>query len=159
MPAIKLPAIKYEPGLDYDIFVDGTPFGTVYGYLSNPASQIDYVIHVRDRAMLPLLAKELVRSQSLYHQQRLTATPLFDQLLNDGGVKVSPRLLNSLFKPQHIIKAQAIDPQATSQVIFLPPFYVAHTPGVFENLAALQCESNQFRPSLSQPVKPTRLKM
>ena len=136
--------MKYEPNFDYDVLVDGTPFGTVYGYLSNPASAIDFVVHVKDRAMLPLLAKELARSQSFYHQQRQTATPLFDQLLSDGGVKVTPRLLNSLFNPQHVIKAQAIDPQATSYVIFLPPFYVVHTPGVFENLAAIQCESNQF---------------
>ena len=45
---------------------------------------------------------------------------------------------------RRVIEWLGFDPQATSYVIFLPPFYVVHTPGVFENLAAIQCESNQF---------------
>jgi hypothetical protein len=131
----------------YENLIDPTDFNLLRGYLKSPDSPIDYLLHVKERFMLaPLAARvdeALKTGQPLDH--------ILNPLVNEGSLKISsrhllpPDLFQAAVNPDHVSK------QAASQVIYLPPFYVAHTPGLF----AEQTHAQTVRQPDAAPAKLT----
>ena len=112
--------------------IDGTSFGLITRYLVSPRSAIDYLLHVRDRDMLAELAHRIdlgffpVEDRG----QRLSAG--MRAMVREGLVKISTRHPLAHLKRDAQIDASRVDGSAYCEVIYLPPFYLVHTPGLFE---------------------------
>ena len=112
--------------------VDSTDIGVVANCLEHPQSPINYVLHVRSEDLLGPLAEHLVEDMTC---RRLPAH-LFNQHLNivaaEWELRVSSRHPAPEISASHQISMRDIPRLARSLVICLPPFYLAHTPGLFE---------------------------
>jgi hypothetical protein len=53
-------------------------------------------------------------------------------MLQDGSLRLSARHELHVKDPSHLVAASSIPNMAFCRVIYLPPFYLAHTPGLFE---------------------------
>lgn len=117
----------------YEAMIDGTDFGTVTRYLQNPDSPIQFLLHLKDRSLLAPVAAEIHRelnaSEALDSQN--VHLEILPKLIQDGVLKMSAREDREP-QPPHHISARSINPAAYSEVIYLPPVYLVHTPGLFE---------------------------
>ena len=142
----------------FESLIDGIDFQTIHGYLVNPRSPIDLLLHVKDRSTLPRLAEEIARVNDLAQEKEQTSLPLYQKLLEEGELKLSPRLVTPLHDRTYLVDPYAIPPSATSYVIYLPPFYLVHTPGLFEG-TLIKPEKAERQVSESHQVRPPRMKM
>jgi hypothetical protein len=112
----------------YESLIDPTNFGTVARYLEANGSPIEYVLHTKSESMLPGLAARLDHALANHKDVGSILTPL---LLN-GSLRVSSRDPNRANDPDYVLAASSIPKLAYCRVIYLPPFYLCHTPGLFE---------------------------
>jgi hypothetical protein len=112
--------------------IDATQFGVVASYLACPRSSIAHLLHVKDPGMLPRLAAQLdaVMRPGPAPADRVRDTIV--PLLQDGSLKVSTREPFEQPVPAALVDAGRVPRTAPCQVIYLPPFYLVHTPGLFE---------------------------
>ncbi|MGE3310691.1 MAG: hypothetical protein AB7O66_12035 [Limisphaerales bacterium] len=119
----------------YDHLIDPTDFGTVTRYLKAPSSEIWLVFHVRERQMISKLAEELQR-ESAQTGARPGKFPLcVEQGIESGWLKVSARNSHATVpnqKEEWFVRAEDVEPRTTTWVLYFPPAYIAHTPGLFE---------------------------
>ena len=80
--------------------------------------------------MLARLAEELDRERHVDFPPWLFPSPI-ERGLRDGSVLISSRHLLNLPDPKQIVAA-AVPRRALCHVIHAPPFYLVHTPGLFE---------------------------
>ncbi len=124
--------MKANKHLEWEGRVDGTWFGLMAGYLRSPRSPIDYLVHVEDRDRLAEVADRIDRD--LGHgggePHRLTAS--VQELVGEGAVKVSTRHRIENLDPSATVDPERIRSSASCDVLYLPPYYVLHTPGLFE---------------------------
>ena len=123
--------------LSYAALIDPTDFGTVAAYLRNPRSPINYLVHVRSYDMLAPLAAELA------HVDPRTVPPWefpepVARRLPEGSLLLSARYPLHRSEPKQLVEATAVSRQASCQVIYLPPYYLVHTPGLFEGTLVRQ---------------------
>jgi hypothetical protein len=113
----------------YEAQIDGTDFGLIAGYLKSPRSPIEALLHVKNKAALVRLAEQLAPDIESNQRRVLQA---IEGMVKDGSLKISLR--PGLAVPDRIATMDpAIVPRsARCEVIYLPPFYVVHTPGLFE---------------------------
>ena len=80
-----------------------------------------------------------------------------DRLFREGSLKITcdPGLGRH---PREVVSVLAIPPSAKCEVIFMPPFYLAHTPGLFEGTLVRQAVSEQPQ-QLPQKIRPARMKI
>ena len=116
----------------YEMMIDPTNFGTVALYLRNPRSPIDHVLHVRDRAALAGLAEKLAPFAITGQTTPADLPALLAEPLKTGEIKISSRLPLTFATPEQVVEAASIPRMAGCEVIFLPPFYLVHTHGLFE---------------------------
>jgi len=138
----------------YEGLIDPTDFNVLRGYLKSQNSPIDYLLHVKERSMLAPLAARL--DQALKTAQPLE--PIIYPLANEGVLRVSSRhlLMPDLFSA--FVNPNQVPKLAESQVIYLPPFYLAHTPGLFamKSHSVLSYKFSQEQSQATAPTKPVR---
>ena len=154
-----LASISYYQGQ-----IDMTQFGIVANYLTSPRSPIAHVLHVRDPSMLARLAAQLEAAMSAGPAAEARVREVIVPLLQDGSLKVSSRERQESPVEGAVVDPAGIPPRARCQVIYLPPFYLVHTAGLFEgtlhanksrSLAAVLEESEGGSPV----QKPSRKRM
>lgn len=118
--------------MNYETYVDPTNFGTVADYLQNPNSPIEFILHVKDRSMLPRIAEELDRTMGSHPAAALVGDTLIKPLVSQGALLLSPREPFAAPVTNHVVAASSIPRSAACEVIYFPPIYLAHTPGLFE---------------------------
>jgi len=116
----------------YQSLVDPTNFGTVVRHLHHPARQIHFVLHVRDESMLPALAAKLDAAMAGAQNTPVALGSILDPMFADGSLRISARHELPQNNRWPVIPVTHVPSLAGCQVIYLPPFYLAHTPGLFE---------------------------
>jgi hypothetical protein len=115
----------------YESLVDGTNFGLVADYLKSPRSPIEALLHIKDKTLLPKVAEELERElQSGVEPGHLPQ--VIGRMLEEGAMKLSLRQGFTSSDPRILIDAASVPRLSYCQVIYLPPFYLVHTPDLFE---------------------------
>lgn len=114
--------------------VDSTWFGLMAGYLRSPRSPIEYLVHVKDRDRLGEVAgridRDLAQVDGDGEPHRIVSS--VEELAGEGAVKVSSRRPVENLDPGATVDPERIRSSASCDVVYLPPYYVAHTPGLFE---------------------------
>ncbi len=116
--------------MSHESRIDGTDFGTVRGYLSNPHSPIQAVLHVKDRATLADLANRI--DTALADRTGSKLSEMLARMVQEGTLKLSLRDGLKIRGVEATIAAAKVPRCAFCEVIYQPPFYLAHTPGLFE---------------------------
>jgi hypothetical protein len=116
----------------YEMMIDPATFGTVAQYLRNPITHIYYILHVRDRAQLAGLAEQLAPFVATGRTMSADLPGLLAEPLKAGTVRVSSYQPLALPDERQVIPVTTIPRLARCDVIYLPPFYLVHTPGLFE---------------------------
>lgn len=116
----------------YEAMIDPAQFGTIARYLENPRSAIQYILHVRHRSILADLAAKLDGAMAAARSKPDAVSAILDPLLEDGALRISSRQELRFKDPNHAVLPSSIPKLASCWVIYLPPFYLAHTPGLFE---------------------------
>ena len=122
--------------MSYASLIDLTEFRTVQQYVMAPNSPIVFALHVRNKPMLAQLADQLgplISQGGDANEHKLTA--LLTNLMNQGDLLFSSRHPMASPYSGHTIPISSIPATACSSVIYLPPFYLVHTPvalGLFE---------------------------
>lgn len=111
--------------------IDPTHFGLVRNYLASPNSSIHHVLHVKDPAMLPRLAAALDGALNSPVARLALVHKTIEPLIEKGTLKISSFDVQSSI-PGSIIDPASIPRSAPCHVLYLPPFYLVHTPGLFE---------------------------
>ena len=142
----------------FESLIDGIDFQTIHAYLTNPQSPIEMLVHVKDRSMLSRLAEEMVRTNELAQEKGQISLPLYEKLLKEGELKISPQMVTPLHDRKFLVDPFEVPRNATSYVIYLPPFYLVHTPGLFEG-TLIKPETAKPHVSEPQKVRPARMKM
>ena len=115
----------------YAALMDGTDYGTLEDYLDNPITPIDYILHVRDPRDVPVLAEKIdgiieQGGPALKHLKELVV-PWIEQ----GDLLITTR--RAMLLPAHaMVESHLIKKDTLCFVIYLPPFYISHTAGLFE---------------------------
>jgi hypothetical protein len=137
--------ITYETNAraHYEAMIDGIDFGTIARYLQHPASPIHCLLHLKDRSMLAPVAAVLERELEAGAFYNGLVPETISNLIKDGLLKVSMREDDGPKVP-HYISAKSVNPAARCEVIYLEPFYLVHTPGLFER-------EHQREPCSTQP--------
>lgn len=127
---------KFPQFMNYETLIDPTNIATVASYLCNPRSQIHFVLHVRERASLAPLAAELAATLDHPNATGLQVRAVLDQHIREGVLRLSPRPSQQPVDARVAIDIATLPRSAECEVIYLPPFYLAHTPGLFEGTLA-----------------------
>ena len=132
----------------FTALIDPTDFGTIANYLRQPGTGIDYIVHARNKALLPELAEWWERAG----QRGGLTVGLIPRNLNylarAAQILISARHHSPLFDPQDLVTSTDIPRTALCHVLYLPPLYLAHTPGLFEGTL--------IRPQLSPKITTLR---
>ena len=116
----------------YEQLIDPTSFGRVADYLHDPSSPILHVLHVRERAQLAPLAERLMACAPGQLEDPAGLQGLLAPGLREGWLRVTSAAPRMLPDVGPLLSTCGIPRMAASNVIFVPPFYLAHTPGLFE---------------------------
>ncbi len=111
----------------YESLIDPAEFGLIADYLRSPRAPIDYLLHVRSIESLAPLAEAL-------HTRNDQPPWLFPKVvengLADGSLRLSAR--DRTANSERVVDARSVPRHAMCHVIYSPPFYLVHTPGLFE---------------------------
>ena len=124
--------MKTPKHTEWEGLVDPTWFGLIAGYLRSPRSPIEYLVHVKDRDRLSEVADRIDGDLAQGDGQPQRLTPSVEELVGEGAVKVSPRHPVEDLDPGATVDPERIRSSASCDVLYLPPYYVLHTPGLFE---------------------------
>ena len=139
----------------WDVMTDRTEFSFVAVYLRHPDSPIQYILHVKERARLSEVAAQIERDSLPSPPRGLS--PALLALVRDGAMKVSSRQGLEALNPSAVIDATRVCPSAPTEGIFLPPFYLAYTPGLFEGKVIDNCppaDAQRRRSASTTPNEP-----
>ncbi len=115
----------------YESLIDPAEFGLIADYLRSRAP-IDHIVHVKRESEIPRLAKELVHETKLLRYPCWSLPHVVERGLAEGTLLLSSRYQLKLANPKWIVDAANIPRHSDCTVLYLPPFYLAHTPGLFE---------------------------
>ena len=115
----------------YAALIDPSDFGTIADYLRSPATGIDWLLHVKSFDLLAPLA------EALDHARHRDTPPWsfperVEQGLADGSLRVTGRIPLLDLAPHERVEIASVPRQAGCHVLYCPPFYLIHTPGLFE---------------------------
>lgn len=121
---------KTDKTAEFMSCIDPTEFATLKRHLDHPDSPIEFILYVKDEAMLAPLAARL--EQAMESGQEDALKQELNPLFIDGEVKISADTPLRVPFLGAEIPADSIPLTADCRVIYLPPFYITHTPGLFE---------------------------
>lgn len=145
----------------YDSLIDGTDFRTVVQYLNHPQSPIRTLLHVRNEKDIAKVAEVLEADGRRPYVQMGGIPDSLKPMLAKGDLKVTHcgPFPNS---PQECsLDARQVNGSAGCKVLYAPPFYLVHTPGLFEwheqqnQKNASNQQTTAQRPSLPGQQNPT----
>lgn len=117
----------------YESLIDPADFGVIADYIRGD-TDINFLLHVRTESMLATLAEQLDQCRLRHEGAGGEVSKVLDRLLEAGSLRLSVResfvFLGRYHK--HEIVPSSIPRAATCYVIYSPPFYLVHTPGLFE---------------------------
>ena len=138
--------------------IDVTRFGVVVDYLQNPNAPIDMILHAKDRPTLVELAQRLGEAYDCWPNSAEKIEDTVKEFISDGRLRVSS--LEPMGPPANarIVELSCMPRAASCEVIYMPPFYLTHTPGLFEgslhrNTATMRSETAAQK-SASKRFKP-----
>ena len=124
--------INMNDKIRWEGLIDSTWFGMVAGYLKSPTSPITHLIHVKDREMLRDVAQ-------LIHDDLMAGAASVEDLSSkiqdqfaEGSLKASARSGMADVTPENSVDPSTVRTSASCEVLWVEPFYVVHTPGLFE---------------------------
>jgi hypothetical protein len=115
----------------YEASIDRTDFGIVAGYLKSPHSPIQWLLHVRDEKMLSQVAEQIEHEHRLGLLKAGELPLVAKRHLKERSMLVSARESGQVFEANRI-DPEKIPSSASCKVIYLEPYYLVHTPGLFE---------------------------
>lgn len=131
--------------------IESTSYGRIATDLRNPDSPIMFVLHLRQASMLVPLADELLAAiQRASVDPKANPGPV-DRLIAQGQLRVSPRNPYWLADPASSLDVSVIPPSALCQAVYLPPFCLVHTPGLFEGTLVRTTVSAGQRTATQRP--------
>lgn len=141
----------------WDSMIDGTSFGIIAGYLRDMRSPIRYILHLKDRSKLSQVARRIELESSSGTSPAQPFSPGLLALVHDGAIKVSSREPVAGIAPSAVIDVTRVRRSAYTEVIYMPPFYLAHTPGLFEGkvIDNRLPAKDQHRRAVTQDLEPT----
>lgn len=137
--------------MNYENLIDPTEFRTVQSYLLNNNSSIHFVLNVKNPAMLAQLASEL--DPFLMRGEPAAGHEIWEILrkgMKEGNLLFTGRRQVISEYEKHEISIHAIPASTNVSVIYLPPFYLVHTPGLFEGTLVRKQVGDK---ATSEPVK------
>ncbi|MBL9170593.1 MAG: hypothetical protein JNN07_22870 [Verrucomicrobiales bacterium] len=136
----------------YEAMIDGIDYRTIEAYLLSPTSPIHYIIHAREREMLPELAAYL---ETAIQQGKATPADIRGLLLPriDRGDLLVTATRPLLIQPERLVPTAQIPADSYCHVIYMPPFYISHTEGIFESMK-LKLETKPEVPRQGPRIKP-----
>ena len=135
----------------YASLMDGTDYRTLEAYLDSPISPIQCILHVRKPELVPLLAERIGRAleegKAAPEHVRGLVLPMMEQ----GNLLLTTRR-PMLLPMRSMVESSTIEKDSRCMVIYLPPFYLSHTEGLFE------CIENRLQPKIEPPSPVRRIK-
>ncbi len=135
---------------NWNSLIDSSWFGLIAAYLRSPRSPIDYLIHVKDPERLPEVAERIDQDLARGDFPGGKLSPGLEALLQEGAIKVSSRHPLPNLEPGASIDPGQVRSAASCEVLYVPPCYVVHTPGLFEE----QAETAARVPAKQGPAQP-----
>ncbi|PWU19867.1 MAG: hypothetical protein C5B50_05405 [Verrucomicrobia bacterium] len=133
--------------------VHSKQFRVVARTLANPESPIRCILHIKSLDLLGEIAQQLESLQSPGGDQALSeANRILEDYMRQHMLLVSLREGIANRFPQLTLPTSAIRPSAWCKVLYLPPFYLVHTPGLFERIS-LEKDGCEERPAHSQRTR------
>ncbi len=120
------------PMSNYESLIDGTDFRTVVQYLNNPQSPIRTLLHVRQEKDLAKVAEVLAGDWQRPYVQMGGVPDSLKPMLAKGDLKVTHRGAFPNSPKESSVDANQVRGSAGCRVLYAPPFYLVHTPGLFE---------------------------
>ena len=142
----------------YEALIDPANFGLIADYLRAPHSAINYILHVRSRSMLSEVAARLSQTNQLGSDATEAVTKLIEGLFREGALLISSRWPVSLSDPRCLVEASQIPRSTACEVLYLPPFYLAHTPGLFDGCLVRSTNRPDALESLPAQQRRVRIK-
>lgn len=136
----------------WEMMIDGTSFGSIAVYLRHPQSPIDFILHVKDRAMLSEVATRIEQDSRSWASTPGSLPPPLLALVRAGAMKVSSRHPLEHIDSSALIDVDRVNRTAFTEVIYQPPYYLAHTPGLLELKVMVKDPSAQ-RTVMKTPMK------
>lgn len=125
---------------NWNSLIDPSWFGLIAGYLRSPRSPIDHLIHVKDLERLPEVAERIDQDLARGAFPARQLSPGLEALLQEGAIKVSARHPLENLDPGAAVNPEQVRSAAPCDVLYVPPCYVVHTPGLFEGQAEVMAE-------------------
>ena len=143
--------------MKYEEKIHSKQFRVVARQLADPQTPIEAVLHVKSVALLAVLAEKI---EMLATNPRTTTELIraLEPMLREKAVLLSFAKETPAPLSEFSIPTSAIRPSAWSKVLYMPPFYLGHTPGLFEEMARQDQTANEIC-HVPQPHRPLRFKM
>lgn len=124
--------------MNYEESIAAHEFGMVERCLADPQGRIEIVLHVKSRSLLVRVVEMLDTTVSPTGDTGgPAATRVLDDLMARGSLRLTVREKVAARYGRYSIAASSIPTSAPCEAIYFPPFYVVHTPGLFEGKLAL----------------------
>jgi len=124
--------------MNYEESIAALEIGMVERCLADPQALIEIVLHVRSRTLLARVVEMLDTTVSPSGDTGGTeAARVLDDLMARGSLMLTVREKVAARYGRYSIAASSIPTSAPCEAIYFPPFYVVHTPGLFEGKLAL----------------------
>ena len=140
--------------MNYENLIDGAEFKTLNHYLNSPDTPIDFVLQLKTRAHLIEIASELGELFAREGEDKQEEfTGIMTKHMNDGSLLISSR--DEMVAPfsKYSLPMDSIPTSTWTQVIYMPPLYLAHTPGLFEGIFTKETSSKALQNDSEEVVK------
>lgn len=131
------------PMSHYESLIDPAEFGLIADYLKSPRTPIHFVLYVRSLPELIRVAEGLDADQASRSILAGRLPPSVEQRLKEGSLLVSER--TELGLGYQTIDPESIPRDTICQVLYYPPFYLVHAPGVFERVQTQETTAQSAR--------------
>ena len=116
----------------YESLIDGSDFGTISSYMEGDQPPLRFLLHVKERAHLARLAETVQHELEAGNFGKWGLPPSLMDLMRQGLLKFSEHDPWGVVRSAWQVRVKDVDAGARCDVIYLPPFYLVHTPGLFE---------------------------
>lgn len=116
----------------FESLIDRTEFGLIAGYLKSPQSPICTLLHVRSEQDLARVAEVLSSEHPRPYFLMGGVPDSLKPMMESGDLKVTHRDCFPNSPEKAVIDIDQVPGATECKVIYAAPFYLVHTPGLFE---------------------------